>query len=97
MSKELEALKRLEQETCPATYMPDFNKLECVDIVRKALEDYEKKCEILSILKRTKVNLYDEVYGCEDYEEYLELFTYAQDSLNLTEKEFYLLKQWING
>lgn len=38
MSKELEALKRLEQETCPATYMPDFNKLECIDIVRKALK-----------------------------------------------------------
>ena len=34
---EFEALKRLRQETIPATYMPDFNKEECCDVIEKAL------------------------------------------------------------
>ena len=34
---EFEALKRLRQETCPATYMPDFNKDECLEVIEKAL------------------------------------------------------------
>lgn len=34
---EFEALKRIKQETCPATYMPDFNKEECCDVIEKAL------------------------------------------------------------
>ena len=34
---EFEALKRLRQETCPATYMPDFNKEECLEVIEKAL------------------------------------------------------------
>lgn len=44
MSKSLEALKRLDQETCPATYMQDFDKKECIEIIRKDLE-------VLEILK----------------------------------------------
>lgn len=44
MNKSLEALKRLDQETCPATYMPDFDKKECIEIIRKDLE-------VLEILK----------------------------------------------
>ena len=34
---EFEALKRLRQETCPATYNPDFDKEECCDVIEKAL------------------------------------------------------------
>jgi len=34
---EFEALKRLRQETCPATYNPDFNKEECLEVIEKAL------------------------------------------------------------
>lgn len=30
-----DAIKRLRQETCPATYMPDFDKEECL----KTIED----------------------------------------------------------
>lgn len=38
MSKEyLEALKRIRQETCPATYMDDFDKNECCDVIEQAL------------------------------------------------------------
>ena len=41
MSKELEALKRLRQETCPATYMADFDKNECCDVIEQALQRLE--------------------------------------------------------
>lgn len=45
----LEALKRLEQETCPATYMPDFDKLECVRVVREALTSLDERREELKM------------------------------------------------
>lgn len=32
-----EALKRLRQETCPATYNPGFDKEECLEVIEKAL------------------------------------------------------------
>ena len=41
----LEALKRIRQETCPATYMQDFDKNECCDTIEKSLK-------ALEILKR---------------------------------------------
>ena len=37
-----EALKRLKQETAPATYMVDFDKDECIEIIRKDLERLEE-------------------------------------------------------
>jgi hypothetical protein len=37
MTKELEALKRIRQETCPATYMQDFDKEECCNIIEQSL------------------------------------------------------------
>ena len=40
-----EALKRLWQETAPATYMKDFDKKECCDAI-------ERDLEVLDILKR---------------------------------------------
>jgi len=39
------ALKRLWQETAPATYMKDFDKRECCNAI-------EKDIEVLEILKR---------------------------------------------
>ena len=36
-----EALKRIRQETAPATYMKDFNKKECCDVIEKDLEVLE--------------------------------------------------------
>ena len=36
--KGLEALKRIRQETCPATYMTDFDKNDCCDIIEKELK-----------------------------------------------------------
>ena len=41
MTKALEALKRIRQETCPATYMADFDKNECCDVIEQALQRLE--------------------------------------------------------
>ena len=37
-----EAIKRLRQETAPATYMPDFDKEECLKTIEKDLNRLEK-------------------------------------------------------
>ena len=37
-----ESLKRIRQETAPATYMKDFDKKECCDTIEKDLEILEK-------------------------------------------------------
>lgn len=41
MEKEFEALKRIRQETAPATYNPDFDKKECCDVIEQALQRLE--------------------------------------------------------
>lgn len=47
-SEGLKALKRIRQETCPATYNPDFNKLECCDVIEKELKRLEEIDDILN-------------------------------------------------
>lgn len=34
---EQEAIKRLRQETCAATYMPDFDKEECLQVLENKM------------------------------------------------------------
>ena len=46
-----EALKRIRQETCPATILPDFDKEECCNIIEKALKEKEQQDSVLKILK----------------------------------------------
>ena len=41
-----EAIKRLRQETAPATYMPDFDKEECLQVVEARLDELEKKIKL---------------------------------------------------
>lgn len=41
MNKFQESLKRLKQETIPATYMPDFDKAECIENLQEALNTLE--------------------------------------------------------
>lgn len=43
MSKELDALKRIRQETIPATYNQDFDKEECCNIIETALKELENR------------------------------------------------------
>ena len=80
--KALEALKRLKQETCPATYMPDFNKIECCDIVEKALK-------ALDIINKKNVWVYH-LKQCNSLEEYNNEFI---DELHITQEEYDLLKE----
>ena len=95
MSKELEALKRIRQETCPATYMADFDKNECCDIIEKSLK-------ALEIIKEKNVNM----FGFKrDIKQLGKRFTYKYYQSNLgnyhsgfniqelTEEEFSLLKE----
>ena len=44
--KPLEALKRIRQETCPATILPDFDKEECCNIIENALKRLEEHDKI---------------------------------------------------
>lgn len=58
---EFEALKRLRQETCPATYMPDFNKEECLEVIEKALLELKIKAD-----KYDKINkVFNDSHTCE--------------------------------
>lgn len=49
MSKGLDALKRIRQETCPATIIPDFDKEECCKIIEKELKALEIMKDTLGI------------------------------------------------
>lgn len=58
---EFEALKRLRQETCPATYNPDFDKEECLEVIEKALLEYKIKAD-----KYDKINqVFNDSHICE--------------------------------
>ena len=87
---EFEALKRLRQETCPATYMPDFNKEECCDVIEQALLELKaikeaKPSEALeclgALIKETKYDIdhkNDTGYSVETQERYT---TYLNDRM----------------
>ena len=47
-----EALKRIRQETAPATYMADFDKNECCNIIEKDLEKGFEYRRLLHHLQR---------------------------------------------
>ena len=75
MSKELEALKRLRQETCPATYMADFDKNECCDVIEQALKrleaiDNSNPSEALEILDDFKNGLINKEIGMVMFQQY---------------------------
>ena len=55
--KGLEALKRLRQETAPATYMKDFDKEECCNVIEtelRALEIIKTVCPNVFWVVRSK-------------------------------------------
>lgn len=57
-----QALKRIRQETCSATYCPDFDKQECCDIIENALieKDY-LEIRINELFTKYKVNSFMEL------------------------------------
>lgn len=82
MSKGLEALKRIRQETCPATYNNDFDKNERCDII-------EKELQALEIIKEKEVNVFIFLHS-GDLETYNDM---VEDNRKLNQEEYELLKE----
>ena len=75
MSKALEALKRIRQETCPATYMADFDKNECCDVIEQSLQrleaiDNANPSGALEILDDFKNGLVNKEIGMVMFQQY---------------------------
>ena len=42
-----EAIKRIRQETCPATYMPDFDKEKCLKVIEDSIKQKDDTIQAL--------------------------------------------------
>ena len=42
-----EAIKRIEQETCPATHIPDFDKEECLKVIEDSIKQKDDTIQAL--------------------------------------------------
>lgn len=42
-----EAIKRIRQETCPATYMQDFDKEECLKVIEDSIKQKDDTIQAL--------------------------------------------------
>ena len=42
-----EAIKRVRQETCPATYMPDFDKEKCLKVIEDSIKQKDDTIQAL--------------------------------------------------
>ena len=69
MMNSKEALKRLKQETAPATYMPDFDKDECIEIIKKDLDKLEQREKEYQELKEKNLKLSIENHNSKIVEE----------------------------
>ncbi len=88
-----EALKRLRQETCPATYMPDFDKEKCLQVIEKAIQHKSLAEQCWEIVKAKKVSIVylEDSLDVEQYNEFaFQTYGYASQ---LTEAEFQTLKE----
>ena len=101
MNKGLAALKRIRQETCPATYNPDFDKEECCNIIEAELIRLEMQEKVLKIVeeKHIDIRMFRECARGSSYEEYKEAWERwhpsafkFKDKL-LTPEEYELLKE----
>lgn len=81
-----EALKRIRQETLPATYMADFDKNECCNIIEKDLEELE------IIKKEFKIEVFENANGNKAISIYSDTDRYAVVKV-ITEEEFIILKK----
>ena len=91
-----EALKRLRQETCPATICPDFDKEECLNVIEKALENSEESERYKKAMDIIKNKLPDMctlkvVKTADDYNEFYD--NQQNGNYYITEDEFNLLKE----
>ncbi len=79
-----EAIKRLRQETCPNTYMPDFDKEECLQVIEKDLKPLEILKPLCSIHKTPKMN-------------YMYLRVGGVVVKKLNEEEYNLFEEWLKN
>ena len=88
--KGLEALKRIRQETCPATYMQDFDKEECCQTIEKELKAF-------AIIKHRNISieLLKRAMKRETLNWYNSLCLYPNDKL--LQEEYDLLKEILNN
>lgn len=93
MTNSKQALKRIRQETCPATYMQDFDKKECCDII-------ERDLDILAILKKHIVGVAkNEEDGFTEH--YIKLVDDVEQGYDfiyiyVSEREYNKVKEWLN-
>lgn len=87
-----EALKRLKQETAPATYMPDFDKDKCIEIIKKDLDRLEKENKKLKKAIKILKNRFEITGVQQDFDdEYLiETSSYF---IYINKEQYKLLKQ----
>ena len=82
-----EALKRLWQETAPATYMKDFDKKECCDVI-------ERDLEVLEILKRIVKIVDCSKHPITSLDDQLVILSGGEIK---DVKEFDKIKEWLNN
>ena len=96
-SEGLKALKRIRQETCPATYNPDFNKLECCDVIEKELITGEKNRKALELIIKKEVNIaiLRNTNNCQQYNNGLLVYSTKTTAKKrfLNEEQYSLLKE----
>lgn len=63
-----------------------------MDKINDLFAKIEKKLKMLEVILDKKVNIYDEIYSCVDYEDYRDSFGYVQEKFNLSESEFNQIK-----
>lgn len=86
------ALKRMWQETAPATYMKDFNKKECCDAIERDLNILEiLKKHIVGVAQRDNDGEKEFYVGLvEDVEQ-----NYGYIYLFVSEEEYNKVKEWL--
>lgn len=88
-----EAIKRLRQETCPCTYISDFDKEECLKII-------EKDLEVLKIFKKhLKFKISDKSANGGSYIIFIDDFDDDYDYMcfAILEEEKDLLEEWLEN
>lgn len=95
MSKGLEALKRIRQETCPATYMQDFDKEKCCDNIEKELKAYEKLKQNMKEEYKGLVNAMQQNLDFSD-EEDVKHYDKLQAQAFILNKFLIMLERWEN-
>ena len=91
-----EALKRLKQETCPCTYNPDFDKNECLEVIKKTLE--EQKNELIKLREERQFYRNSGINKSQEIKEIVEFVNFiVENSKIFVDKIGYQLElKWIS-